>query len=67
MALLAWLLAVLASDYFFLPPIFAMNIAPPEDRLTLFVFLAVAWTGYVVHLSRISRQQKRYSTSSRSF
>jgi two-component system sensor histidine kinase KdpD len=49
------LVAVLAVDYFFLPPIGSLTVADPQDWMVLFAFLAVAVIGS--HLAARARQQ----------
>ena len=51
------LLAMLAFNYFFLPPLHTFTIADPQNLVALFVFLAVA--GIASHLSTAARARTR--------
>jgi len=55
-ALTSAILAALAFNYFFLPPVYTLTIAEPQNLVALFVFLAVAVT--VGHLSSTSNKRR---------
>jgi K+-sensing histidine kinase KdpD len=55
-ALTSAILAALAFNYFFLPPLYTLTIAEPQNLVALFVFLAVAVT--VGHLSSTSNRRR---------
>jgi two-component system sensor histidine kinase KdpD len=55
-ALTSAILAALAFNYFFLPPLYTLTIAEPQNLVSLFVFLAVAIT--VGHLSAVSNKRR---------
>ena len=55
-ALTSAILAALAFNYFFLPPLYTLTIAEPQNLVSLFVFLAVAIT--VGHLSATSNKRR---------
>lgn len=55
-ALTSAILGALAFNYFFLPPIYTLTIAEPQNLVALFVFLAVAIT--VGHLSTTSNKRR---------
>jgi C4-dicarboxylate-specific signal transduction histidine kinase len=55
------LVAVLALDYFFLPPIFSLNITSLEDVVAALAFLttSVTVTGLMARLRRIAEEELR--------
>jgi two-component system, OmpR family, sensor histidine kinase KdpD len=55
--------AVLAMDYFFVPPIGALTVTDPQDWVALFAFLAVAVIGS--HLAARARQQAAEASARR--
>lgn len=55
-ALTSAILAALAFNYFFLPPVYTLTIAEPQNLVALFVFLAVAIT--VGHLSSTANRRR---------
>ena len=55
-ALTAAILASLSFNYFFLPPLYTLTIAEPQNLVSLFVFLAVAVA--VGHLSATANKRR---------
>jgi two-component system, OmpR family, sensor histidine kinase KdpD len=55
--------AVLAMDYFFVPPVGSLTVTDPQDWVALFAFLAVAVIGS--HLAARARQQAAEASARR--